>query len=801
MTSLEFVDVTVRYGQGSSAMTAVQDVSLEVPRGTVVGLVGESGSGKSTLGRTAVGLAPLAGGKVLLDGRPVPTRGRRRPVQMIFQDPSGALDPRMSVGASIAEALPERRGRRARVVELLEQVHLESSVAERLPGSLSGGQRQRVAVARALGARPEVVVADEITSALDVSVQGAVLNLVKEVCRDLGLGMLFISHNLAVVRHVSDMVAVMYMGQLVEVAPAEQLVDDPQHPYTRMLLDSTLSVGDSLQEEFGGPEAVRFAEPADPHHVPAGCQFHPRCPVGPLVLDRPVCLTDDPVEGAAGRAHQAACHFAPPLEVSADATDPPSSSSSSSPGPLGPTRPKGSTMSKSLQEILDEQVALHPVPGVAVGMVHDGEVTYATHGVTSVEHPLVVDESTLFQFGSTGKTYTATALMLLAEQGKVDLEAPVRTYLPDFKVVDDEASRTVRVKNLLNHTAGWSGDFLGTPERGDRALEEFVAHMADLKQDFAVGAGMSYNNSALSVAGRIIEVVTGKPFDQAMTELVLHPLGMHDTFFFAEDVITRRFAVGHSKDPETGEFTVARPWALPRGGGPAGGMSAPITDQVTWLQFHLGDGTAEDGTRILREETLHRMQEPTVQTPGTTLGDAVGISWMLKDVDGARMVGHGGTTIGQESAFEMVPERGFGIAVLTNGSGGGDLHRALVKAAVSEFLGLTWTDPQPSDRPVEALKEYEGVYRNISLVSTVTTTEDGLQVDSVPTQDFLDMVGAPAEAFEQPPVPIKMVGEEGDVFVAVEEGEPGYTGSFQRGEDGGVRAMHFGGRLTLRDSA
>ena len=444
-------------------------------------------------------------------------------------------------------------------------------------------------------------------------------------------------------------------------------------------------------------------------------------------------------------------------------------------------------MSKSLQEILDEQVARHPVPGVAVGVVHDGEVTYAVHGVTSVDNPLDVDEHTLFQFGSTGKTFTATLLMLLAEQGKVDLEAPVRTYLPDFKVVDDEAASTVRVKNLLNHTAGWSGDFLGTPERGDRALEEFVAHMADLKQDFAVGEGMSYNNSALSVAGRVVEVVTGKTFDQAMTELLLTPLGMTDTLFFAEDVITRRFVVGHNKDPESGEFSVARPWALPRGGGPAGGMSAPITDQVKWLQFHLGDGTAEDGTRYLPQEVLERMQQPTIETPGTTLGDAVGISWMLKDVDGVRMVGHGGTTIGQESAFEMVPERGFGIAVLTNGSGGSDLHRAVVRAALQEFLGVEWTDPQPADRPVDSLKEYEGVYRNISLVSTVTTTADGLLVDSVPTQAFLDMVGAPAEAFQSPPVPIKMVGEEGDVFVAMEDGEPGYTGSFQRGEDGQVQ--------------
>lgn len=457
-------------------------------------------------------------------------------------------------------------------------------------------------------------------------------------------------------------------------------------------------------------------------------------------------------------------------------------------------------MSTSLQQILDEQVAKHPVPGVAVGLVHNGEVTYATHGVTSVDTKLPVDEHTLFQFGSTGKTFTATAVMILVEQGLIDLEAPVRTYLPDFAVVDEEAASTVRVKHLLNHTAGWSGDFLGTPEKGDRALEEFVAHMSGLKQDFPVGTGMSYNNAALSVAGRIIEVVTDKTFDQAMTDLVLTPLGMDETLFFAEDVITHRFVVGHIEDPTTKEFTVARPWALPRGGSPAGGMSAPITDQVTWLKFNLGDGTAADGTRILPQETLELMRVPTVETPGTTTGDAVGISWMLKDVDGVRLVGHGGSTIGQQSAFEMVPERDFGIAILTNSSGGTDLHQAVLRAALSEFLGVQWTDPEPSDRPAAALQEFTGVYRNISLISTVTVTDDGLEIDAKPTQDFLDMVGAPAEAFEGPPTPIKMIGADGDLFVSMDDGVPGHRGSFQRGKDGEVTGMHFGGRLTLRDS-
>jgi peptide/nickel transport system ATP-binding protein len=239
MSTLDFDGVTVRYGHH----TVLDRVSLSVPDGQVVGLVGESGSGKSTLARTAVGLAPLTGGAVLLDGSPVPLKGRRRPIQMVFQDPFSSLDPRMTIGESVAEALSgpgtermSRAARRTEVGRLLELVHLEADRATQLPGQLSGGQRQRVALARALAGRPRVVIADEITSALDVSVQGAVLNLLREMQRELGLAVLFISHNLAVVRYVADHVAVMDDGRIVEHGPVSGVLERPQHDYTRQLL-------------------------------------------------------------------------------------------------------------------------------------------------------------------------------------------------------------------------------------------------------------------------------------------------------------------------------------------------------------------------------------------------------------------------------------------------------------------------------------------------------------------------------------------------------------------------------------
>ncbi|UYM06897.1 ABC transporter ATP-binding protein [Solicola gregarius] len=324
MSALRFENVSVHYGTRRTGLTAVDGVTLTVPSGNVVGLVGESGSGKSTLARAAVGLSPVSAGAVLLDDTDVRRLPRRnRPIQMVFQDPYSSLDPRMTIGDSIAESMPRgvrRAERRSEVARLLEVVNLDADRAAILPGQLSGGQRQRVALARALAADPRVVIADEITSALDVSVQGAVLNLVRDVQRRLGLTMLFISHNLAVVRYISDYLAVMYLGRIVEVGTVEQVLSDPQHPYTRELLDSAPSRHSGLFS--AEPDAVADSEPADPHDPPGGCRFHPRCPEGPLVHpDREVCSTVDPATVADARTHHAACHFAAVASVGASQSE------------------------------------------------------------------------------------------------------------------------------------------------------------------------------------------------------------------------------------------------------------------------------------------------------------------------------------------------------------------------------------------------------------------------------------------------------------------------------------------------
>ncbi|MFC9328651.1 ABC transporter ATP-binding protein [Kitasatospora sp. NPDC057015] len=260
MTTLQVVDLTVRHPGRRGPVTTVDGVCLEIPPGSTLGLVGESGSGKSTLARAIVGLTPVHGGRVLLDGQQVRVRTVRdrrrlgRRVQVVLQDPDTALDPRMTVRRTLLEAATvfhrlDRSARAARVTALLGLVGLDPLLADRLPSRLSGGQRQRVAIARALAVEPDLLIADEITSALDVSVQAAVLNTIRELQRRLGLSMLFIGHNLPAVCHVSDTVAVMRHGRIVESAPTEALLRTPRHPYTRTLLAAVPSLRTSPPDE------------------------------------------------------------------------------------------------------------------------------------------------------------------------------------------------------------------------------------------------------------------------------------------------------------------------------------------------------------------------------------------------------------------------------------------------------------------------------------------------------------------------------------------------------------------------
>ena len=294
-------------GEGKRLLRAVDGVSLSVPKGRTLSLVGESGCGKSTVARLAVGLYRPSAGQVMFDGRDLAearaASDQRRRMQMIFQDPYASLNPRWRVRDIVAEPirafglLTDRAAQEDRVAELLTQVGLSPLDGHKFPHEFSGGQRQRISIARALSSNPEFLVCDEPTSALDVSVQAQILNLMKELQSRMGLTYLFISHNLAVVRQVSDQIGVMYLGRIAELAPAESLFRRPRHPYTRALMEAIpdLDMTGRARIPVGG-------EVPSPINPPTGCAFHPRCP-----LAGPRCKAERPELKPAGDA-MVACH-------------------------------------------------------------------------------------------------------------------------------------------------------------------------------------------------------------------------------------------------------------------------------------------------------------------------------------------------------------------------------------------------------------------------------------------------------------------------------------------------------------
>ncbi len=295
---------------------AVDNVSFSIKRGETLGLVGESGCGKSTVGHTMIRLLDHTSGKVLFNGDDVfslkgdALKQMRKNMQIIFQDPYASLDPRLPIGESIAEGLKihkigNNKTRFEMVMEIMKKVGLEDYHATRYPHEFSGGQRQRIGIARALVLQPQFLVLDEPVSALDVSVQAQVLNLLKELQRELGLTYLFIAHNLGVVEHISDRVAVMYLGKVVEVAGREAIFSQPLHPYTRALLSAIPMPVPGMKKE----RIILQGDVPSPLNPPSGCRFHPRCPWA-----RPDCADAEPVLRELAPGHQVACHYAENLE-------------------------------------------------------------------------------------------------------------------------------------------------------------------------------------------------------------------------------------------------------------------------------------------------------------------------------------------------------------------------------------------------------------------------------------------------------------------------------------------------------
>ncbi|GAA2350479.1 serine hydrolase domain-containing protein [Streptomyces cuspidosporus] len=446
-----------------------------------------------------------------------------------------------------------------------------------------------------------------------------------------------------------------------------------------------------------------------------------------------------------------------------------------------------------LSEFVKAQATELGVPGAAVGVLLDGQEIYASHGVTNLDHPLPVDEKTLFPLASVSKTFTATALMRLVAEGKVDLDAPVRRYVPELKLADEQAAARVTVLNLLNHTAGLDWNLIDDGE-GDRSLAGLVAKLHRLPLIAPPGARASYSQAGYNLAGRVIEKVTGLPFEQAMASLVLEPVGLADTVYGLAEVMVRKFAVGYNRDDD-GELHPARPWGAfkegARGDNPGGGLASSVSDLLRWARFQLGDG---DG--VLPAAELHRMRERTVGLRASTLGDGFGVCWFLHDLDGLHGIGHGGSGNGQFAELLIVPERGFAVVSLANlGPDGYPFNQSVVRWALENYLGIARKTVEPLPYDEGQAQQVAGRYEIDAMNLDIAT--DGARLTL--TVGIKPEIRAASDEEMPPDYPAAAIGFlPGDEYIVTEGGLEGQRGYFSRDADGAITGVDLAGRLFKR---
>jgi CubicO group peptidase (beta-lactamase class C family) len=367
---------------------------------------------------------------------------------------------------------------------------------------------------------------------------------------------------------------------------------------------------------------------------------------------------------------------------------------------------------RALDAKIEAAMAEYQIPGVAVGVYYQGQEYVRGYGVTNVDYPQPVDGDTLFRIGSTTKTFTGTTVMRLVEQGRLDLDAPVRTYLPGLRLADESVAARVTLRQCLNHSAGWLGDDHADFGRGADALTRYVASMAELPQLTPLGQVIAYNNAAVVLAGHVVETVAGQPYEDVVRAQVLDPLGLDHTYFFSDEIVGRSVAASHLL--EDGRPMVAPSmWWMPRTDHPTGGLISSARDQLRYARFHLSDGATADPS-VLSPAALRAMRSPL--GPGGTLAveiDGVGVTWWQhRTAEGVPVFQHGGDYNGQHSGFFFVPERDFALTVLTNSFSGPALTVELFYGdwALRQFAGVSNPPAVPRTLTAAALAPYEGVY-------------------------------------------------------------------------------------------
>ncbi|MBV9545067.1 MAG: beta-lactamase family protein [Chloroflexi bacterium] len=445
---------------------------------------------------------------------------------------------------------------------------------------------------------------------------------------------------------------------------------------------------------------------------------------------------------------------------------------------------------RTVDDVVEDAMREAHVPGVAVGILHDGAEETHAFGVTSVENPLPVTADTLFQIGSITKTFTATLLMQLVSRGRIDLDAPVRSVLPDFSLQDQAAAATLTPRHLLTHTGGFVGDDFTDTGTGDDALARYVANMATLPQLAPLGELFSYCNSGFAVAGRMIEVRTGTTYERAAQTALLDPLEMTHSFLEPADVMTHRFAVGHfSPFSDTEEVGVLRPWRLARATAPVGGLASTVTDMLRYARLHLG----LLGDDILDPPSREMMQ--SVWAPAGNFAEAVGGAWMLRGPAERRVVSHGGSTLGQQAALHLVPSRGVAAVVLTNGSRGALVAERIVHWALEHYAGIS--EPDPTTHPLGSaeLDQYVGRYEQpLTSIDLRASQEGGLIIQATPKGGFPTRDSPPPPT----PPPARFAFWTEDRILGLDPPYRGARAEFLRGPDGSLKWLRIGGRLSAR---
>ena len=469
--------------------------------------------------------------------------------------------------------------------------------------------------------------------------------------------------------------------------------------------------------------------------------------------------------------------------------------------------PGASRLMQTVAAAVVEAMGTSLVPGAAIGILIGDREEHAVFGVASRSSLSPVTPETRFQIGSVSKTFTATSIWRLIDEGALDLEAPVRTYLPDLTLMDADVAEQVTVSNLLDHTAGWYGDEGFDTGENDDALARYVAErLPDLPQVFGLGEFFSYNNAAFTLLGRLIEVSTGTTYRAAMRNLLFDPLGMDHSLLDPAQVRQHPYADGHQALVVNGQVSlaVATPLWIPRSVDPAGGIWSTTRDMMRYARFHLAAGVVTGVANIVSPESLALMQEPVMDVPGTTTLQ-MGRNWFVQDLDGVRVVFHGGDTLGQHAELVLIPEYEVAISVLTNAQGGGAVVAATaLDAALAEIpelasltgrVGLGPETALPADASSvelspEQLAVYVGQFADPGQDLTFSLGDDGLNV----LIDTIAQPGAYLSDLNPAPLPAIPVS-----FVAEDIGALGPSRlPFVRDADGDVQWVSMGLRLIPR---